>query len=114
MSDYKMPSLDTFSQRSDLGGPIRLNDYRALNRVGHNNRNQSPSNQQPEKVEISSAAGRQSMLSALKAKYGYSSVNASLLSGLIPPASSGFSSGLYAGVGQLSSSQVQSLINGYV
>ncbi|MBF0169671.1 MAG: hypothetical protein HQK87_01055 [Nitrospinae bacterium] len=108
MSAYPIKPIDTFSRRSDAT-PLTRAAYEELNSVSR-----PRVAQEPAKVEISSAAGRQSMLAALKQKFNVGPVAASLVGSLTPSPSSGFSSGLYAGVGQLSSSQVHSLINGYV
>lgn len=108
MSDYQLPSLDTFSKRSVVA-PLGRDEYQALSSVSH-----KPQPNGSDKVEISSAAGRQSMLAALKQKFAYQPTQATLIGGLTPSPSSGYSSGLYAGVGQFSPTQMESFINSYL
>jgi len=65
-------------------------------------------------VDLSSNTGRQNLLNALGSRFGGSG-HFNLVNTLIPSRDAlGFSTGLYAGVGELSAHEVKSLISKYV
>lgn len=109
MSEYTVKPIDTFRQWSNNAAPLSRDDYEAL---AHPSRATSVT--PPDTVDLNSSS-LSNLIGSLQSYSGqWAGSTGSLVGTLTPSASSGYSSGLYAGVGQLSAPQMQSLINGYV
>jgi hypothetical protein len=110
--DYVVKPLTNFIGSSDHS-PLSRKEYQALSNVRRTMTLPQTATPASDKVDISSAAGRDSWLAQMKQKFGGASTTAGLI-GSLNPAGFSFGTGLYAGVGQMSQSSMQSMINNYV
>ncbi|VAX19808.1 hypothetical protein MNBD_NITROSPINAE02-2176 [hydrothermal vent metagenome] len=113
--EYKFTAYNEFIRYSD-NSPTATN----------NNRNSSNSSPKVEpkssqtvakpaldRVTLSNQSDRDALISQITSQFKIGGINP-LMGSLIPTGGLGMGSGLYAGVGQLASYQVKSLINNYV
>ncbi len=107
--DFRLTSYNAFIAGSPRA-PMSREEYQATTRpVSGMTRNLAG-----DTVDFSSSPGRQSLINALGARFGGSG-HFNLVNTLIPSRNTlGFSTGLYAGVGELPAHKVKSLINKYV